>query len=574
MISSKFFQLDTALANKKNALELEMNFKQSKQTEISNLGKLENLELLVLSDYPPSFLFPKQIYDLRNLKSLVFKRCCFNKIPNGIGRLENLGKISLIQSSFQDFSEELLKMPSLKEMHIDNTDLANLIEADFSASQIEELTFCGILTQKFYTVFKKLKKLQSLILYSNELDHIPEQILKQNKLQSLSIIENKLDHIPPDMSKMKNLKKIDFSFNRIDKINFGFETLKKLNSVNLSNNLLRAFPSQILEINGLESLKIDNNLFDDLPEGLFKLKKFKNLDIGTEKKLQLPIVILDWLVSGKNKIVCHSALLKLLDSELYKSSYRELKRELAILHIDDFRKQHKKKLEKLKELILIKDFSTNELAYTKLVDNPYIVYKEGDLIFFWGKLKPDKEIKLAANEKGIKFTKELSEKVTKIVVNPGILDSEDLPMLLEGDRELITESGLWGFLSKDNPPYLLTEAEEAVQKLRDLLRTGNKDNMVLVFEILKNGGIPQSLYTDILKVYLFSKDSMLGNTALKLLRRNAEPGWDIALEKIIHYLEKYDNYSKRYIYISENINPEFVKVNINELLNVMSYYNN
>jgi hypothetical protein len=488
--------------------------------------------------------------------------------------LENLGKISLIQSSFQDFSEELLKMPSLKEMHIDNTDLANLIEADFSASQIEELTFCGILTQKFYTVFKKLKKLQSLILYSNELDHIPEQILKQNKLQSLSIIENRLDHVPPDMSKMKNLKKIDFSFNRIDKINFGFETLKKLNSVNLSNNLLRAFPSQILEINGLESLKIDNNLFDDLPEGLFKLKKFKNLDIGTEKKLQLPIVILDWLVSGKNKIVCHSALLKLLDSELYKSSYRELKRELAILHIDDFRKQHKKKLEKLKELILIKDFSTNELAYTKLVDNPCIVYKEGDLIFFWGKLKPDKEIKLAANEKGIKFTKELSEKVTKIVVNPGILDSEDLPMLLEGDRELITESGLWGFLSKDNPPYLLTEAEEAVQKLRDLLRTGNKDNMVLVFEILKNGGIPQSLYTDILKVYLFSKDSMLGNTALKLLRRNAEPGWDIALEKIIHYLEKYDNYSKRYIYISENINPEFVKVNINELLNVMSYYNN
>ena len=109
MISSKFFQLDTALANKKNALELEMNFKQSKQTEISNLGKLENLELLVLSDYPPSFLFPKQIYDLRNLKSLVFKRCCFNKIPNGIGRLENLGKISLIQSSFQDFmaSEQL-----------------------------------------------------------------------------------------------------------------------------------------------------------------------------------------------------------------------------------------------------------------------------------------------------------------------------------------------------------------------------------------------------------------------------------------------------------------------------------
>ena len=207
MISSKFFQLDTALANKKNALELEMNFKQSKQTEISNLGKLENLELLVLSDYPPSFLFPKQIYDLRNLKSLVFKRCCFNKIPNGIGRLENLGKISLIQSSFQDFSEELLKMPSLKKMHIDNTDLANLIEADFSASQIEELTFCGILTQKFYTVLKKLKKLQSLILYSNELDHIPEQILKQNKLQSLSIIENRLDHIPPDMSKMKNLKK-------------------------------------------------------------------------------------------------------------------------------------------------------------------------------------------------------------------------------------------------------------------------------------------------------------------------------------------------------------------------------
>ena len=96
MMSEKFNHLESAIAHKTTAIELVLNYRETRDLEISKILKLEKLEKLILREFPSHYFFPKQIYELKSLKSLTLSGCSFSKIPDGISVASNLMELKLI----------------------------------------------------------------------------------------------------------------------------------------------------------------------------------------------------------------------------------------------------------------------------------------------------------------------------------------------------------------------------------------------------------------------------------------------------------------------------------------------
>jgi hypothetical protein len=228
------------------------------------------------------------------------------------------------------------------------------------------------------------------------------------------------------------------------------------------------------------------------------------------------------------------------------------------------------KLSHIQELISIKYSFTQDFAYVHAVNNHKLV--EGDVIYFWdtwSKLKND--LKASLSERGVKIATKLSDKVSVVIVSPRILDSEDLIPVFSGNYKLMTDYGLLVSLSEEIP-YLINSDSDMTENLRKLLRSKDLININLALEMIKIGGIPDGILMNMISTVFYSyhkKETI--EKILKYLKRYAEPGWDIVLYKILKTTEKTMHYNERIIYITNNANPAFMKINIFDLYNYNLY---
>jgi hypothetical protein len=181
------------------------------------------------------------------------------------------------------------------------------------------------------------------------------------------------------------------------------------------------------------------------------------------------------------------------------------------------------------------------------------------------------EIKSSLSDKGVKIATKLTDKVSVIIVSPKILDSEDLIPVFTGNYKLMTEYGLLVSLT-DEIPYLINSEQDMVENLLKLLKSKDLFNINLALEMIKVGGIPDGILVNMVSTvfYSYHKKEII-ETILKYLKRFAEPGWDIALHRILLTLEKSMQYYERVRYIENNINPAFMKINSADLYNYYAF---
>jgi len=570
-MSEKFKTLETALANKNAALELELNYREAKNSEISNIVKLEKLEKLTLSNYPDDYFFPKKIYEISQLNSLTLINCRFSRIPDGLINAKKLKELKLINCKFGKISEELLNSSTIEILHLENTDLQNLLNADFANSKITALVFVGKDLSLFNQIIGKFKKLKSIVLKENNISTIPDALFEQSKLESLCIIDNKFEILPENLSEFKKLKSIDFSFNSLNQIETDFKLMPKLEKLKLNNNKFTAFHERILDINNLNFISLCNNRFYDLPEALFQMKQLKRVEMFSTSRIYLPLNVINWLENKSNTLISTNHIQNLINSNFFNLAEPSLKIELAMIHLLNPMSVDKNlKLSHIQELISIKYSFTQDFAYVHAVNNHKLA--EGDVIYFWdswSKLKND--LKASLSERGVKIATKLTEKVSIVIVSPRILDSEDLIPVFSGNYKLMTDYGLLVSLTEEIP-YLINSDSDMTENLRKLLRSKDLININLALEMIKIGGIPDGILMNMISTVFYSyhkKETI--EKILKYLKRYAEPGWDIVLYKILKTTEKTMHYNERIIYITNNANPAFMKINIFDLCNYNLY---
>ena len=564
MMSEKFNHLESAITHKTTAIELVLNYRETRDSEISKILKLEKLEKLSLRDFPSHYFFPKQIYELKSLKSLTLSGCSFSKIPDGISVASNLVELKLINCKIEKFTEDILKNSSIKYLYIENTDLKNLLEGDIFSTNIREFVFLGSDLTQFHCIIGKLKALKSIVLKKNMLDEIPDSVLRYKKLESLSIVHNSFTALPENIAELKNLKRIDFSFNQLREIDCDVKSLPRLEELNLSNNEFKTFPDRIVEFENLKKLSIGHNSFNSLDEKVFQHQKLRYLDIESDFKIYLPLNALDWIEQKSNKIICFKPLLDFISSKSFKTAASNLKNELTLIHFLHPNRTNKFKLNRITELLKFDFHFTREFAYVHALDNAFL--KNGDIVYFWDSWSGFKsELSKLARTKGIKIAKELNDKVDFVIISPKILETEELHEIFSGKWRLKTEFSLLTSINEELP-YLMNADEDIANGLLAILKSKDSLNLKLGFEMINAGGIPDSILLNLVSTLFYSghkKD--LVEKVIKYLKRFAEPGWDIALYKILQVIESKTYYHDRLKFIERYVNPAFMKIRRTDL---------
>ncbi|XP_030061707.1 leucine-rich repeat-containing protein 40 [Microcaecilia unicolor] len=186
----------------------------------------------------------------------------------------------------------------------------------------------------------ELENLQRLNVSHNKLKEIPQEIGKLKHLKYLLLQHNVLDQIPECIGQLWNLEELDLSNNSLTTIPNDFSCLTALVRLNLSNNKLKTLPAEISGMRSLKQLDCTSNLLENIPLELTGMTSLEQLYLRKNKLHRLPELpsckLLKELHVGNNQIeMLGSEHLKHLTSlvvlELRDNKLKSLPEEVTLL---------------------------------------------------------------------------------------------------------------------------------------------------------------------------------------------------------------------------------------------------
>ncbi|KAL4340078.1 hypothetical protein GQ457_08G000270 [Hibiscus cannabinus] len=282
-------------------LDLTSNFpltRSNRTNGIKMLSKLNNLEILNLSNIPLGNNIMSQLHDFTSLKSLSLQNCElggavdlmeFNTLMNLSELQLGYNNIESLDSSFQDKGQ--LKLNKLEVLGLSGNNFTNSI-----FSSLAVLPNLKSLSLAFYKSkgpvdmkeLLRLKKLETLridytVLENNFLQKIGTmpslRILKLfecvlngtlhdqgfcglTNLQELDMSNNNLKgNLPECISNFTSLKSLSLCSNQFSGDIFALETLTSLESLDLSSNQFFGDVSALKALTSLKSLDLSSNKF-------------------------------------------------------------------------------------------------------------------------------------------------------------------------------------------------------------------------------------------------------------------------------------------------------------------------
>ena len=179
--------------------------------EVLNMAQLE----VLLIGHNPISKLPENLGGLKNLKRLSINATIIKEFPSDLSALENLESIGLDHNEFKRVPEPILTIPNLKRLKLNDNVLIDL---------------------KF--IDKRLEGLESIYLYSNELKQIDCEIENLVNLKELLIFDNKIDSIPDCIGSLTNIEKLEIWSNPIKYVTPEIQKLTKLKSLRMEKDNL------------------------------------------------------------------------------------------------------------------------------------------------------------------------------------------------------------------------------------------------------------------------------------------------------------------------------------------------
>nr|XP_033772798.1 leucine-rich repeat-containing protein 40 [Geotrypetes seraphini] len=186
----------------------------------------------------------------------------------------------------------------------------------------------------------ELENLQRLNASHNKLKEVPQEIGKLKSLKCLLLQHNVLDQIPECIGQFQSLEELDLSNNRLATIPNSFSCLTALVRLNLSNNKLKTLPAEITGMKSLKQLDCTSNLLENILPELAGMSSLEQLYLRKNKLHCLPELpsckLLKELHVGNNQIeMLRSEHLKHLTSlvvlELRDNKLKSLPEEVTLL---------------------------------------------------------------------------------------------------------------------------------------------------------------------------------------------------------------------------------------------------
>ncbi|XP_062854143.1 leucine-rich repeat-containing protein 40 [Trichomycterus rosablanca] len=177
-----------------------------------------------------------------------------------------------------DLTKLLLSSNKLQSISEDIKLLPALVVLDIHDNQLTSLP----------ASIGELEQLQRLILSHNNLSDLPSEIWKLTNLQCLHLQQNQLENLPEDLGYLRHLEDFDVSNNKLTSVPNSVSELNNLVKLNLSFNSLTSLPPSISGMKNLRMLDCSRNQLESVPPVLAQMASLEQLYLRHNRLRVLP----------------------------------------------------------------------------------------------------------------------------------------------------------------------------------------------------------------------------------------------------------------------------------------------
>lgn len=539
------------------------------ETLPDNWSALSNLQQLDLCDNELELL-PPAFFSLELLETLRLAGNRLRSLPEEIGYLRHLKELDVSDNELSALPVSLSMLGRLREFTACRNGLRRLPKALGNLSKLERLEIAGNRLRKLPpSLFSTMEHLSRLDLSGNRLREIPSSIGHCRHLAHLSAAGNKLKSLPPEIGRLEWLRRLDLSKNKLSMLPEEMGGCRFLRRLNLSENDLSALPPAIEHLRHLEYLSLTRNCLGDLPKlppglrvlnlahnsmkqiplSVPELTTLRELDLGYNRLLRLPETLhqlanLQHLrLSGNEIAAWQDTVLKLdsLDSLHGLTSGRDKRRLLRFL----------KACRRQRTSLVIRPALFSCYQGKPAMLEPLSLGQLVEALRF-----PIKEVRLSVrrhiiNRRGVSLSsKPLKTGARLACIGKVHFDAEDLSARLMqqgvsmvnirenpdfvviGDRPsattvlgpqqvFLSEVQLNDFLDRSEQRYLAGAIDgDKMARVRQLLLHEKPNNVRLAVQLMKGGGVPEALLTDLFFVWKRMEPGKLKRELRELLELN------------------------------------------------------
>lgn len=191
------------------------------------------------------------------------------------------------------------KSENKRELKLAGAEITERITANgldcslFALDSLNLLNISDTALQQLPNEISNLTNLQTLLLYGNEIETVPDTITALEKLKVLDLSRNKLESISRGIADLTNLTTLNLSNNALT----AFPSLNcsaKLTVIDLSGNQLSEFPDICYENNShLAEINFKDNSIATIPHEIELLASLKHLNLVNNKIKKIPKCLAD-----------------------------------------------------------------------------------------------------------------------------------------------------------------------------------------------------------------------------------------------------------------------------------------
>lgn len=160
----------------------------------------------------------------------------------------------------------------------------------YEDSPVNFLDFSQVGLSVIYPVIANLRQLTNLVLRSNRLKELPEELGNLEKLKLLDLSFNEIEKLPVSLNGLAFLASVNVSNNKISKLP-DLSALSSLQSLDVSHNALTTFPTMLPSGSSkLQMLMLNSNRIKDVPDDIKTIAdQLKTLDLSENELQELPL---------------------------------------------------------------------------------------------------------------------------------------------------------------------------------------------------------------------------------------------------------------------------------------------
>ncbi|EMP82261.1 WGR domain protein [Leptospira santarosai str. CBC1531] len=242
------------------------------------IGTLKNLKKLSISSKKLTE-FPIEICKLINLEYLYVRSDKkINKLPEEIGNLVNLNHLNLCMNKLKDLPKSIQKLTLLKQLNLGENKFETIPTALFGMNSIEEL---DIRNNPFKNLdgIGNMAGLKNVQLYSVGIQELTPEIGQLKNCRYLYLTEANVEEVPKEIGDMDSMYSLTISKTKLRSLPDTIGKLKNCKSLDIQYNQIEFLPETIGSMESLEQLSTGYNKLTDLPESIYQLKKLKEIGL-------------------------------------------------------------------------------------------------------------------------------------------------------------------------------------------------------------------------------------------------------------------------------------------------------